>query len=184
MGLDEFINGPAFVIFTTGIGFAMLVMGRQIFWIFIAGLGFALGLIFGEELLSEQSQYMILFISAIIGIVGALLAYTLQRFAAGIGGFITGWYLAYIFIDYFININLGSQFNIVAPILVGFICGALIIRYFDWGVIIASSIAGSAIIVSGMRLAKNTELILLIMLAAIGITIQAIWFSQDKERRR
>lgn len=182
MGLDEFINGPAVVVFTTSIGFAMLIMGRQIFWIFIAGLGFALGLIFGDEYLSGQSQYVILFVSSLLGIVGALLAYTLQRLAAGIGGFFTGWYLAYILIDYF-DISFGYQFNIAAPIILGFICGALIIRYFDWGVIIASSVAGSAIVISGTNLTRNAELILLVMLAGIGMTIQAIWFFSDEERR-
>jgi hypothetical protein len=179
MSIDSFFDGPAIVIFTTVIGFAMLVMGRQIFWIFIAGLGFALGLLFGENLISGQSQYVIFFVSSLIAIVGALLAYTLQRFAAGIGGFFTGWYLAYILIDYF-DIGLGYEFNIIAPIVLGIISGALIMKYFDWGVIIASSIAGSAIVVSGMRLTRNTELFLMIMMAIIGMVIQGIWFMQDQ----
>jgi len=179
MNIDNFIDGPAIVLFTTVIGFAMLVMGRQIFWIFIAGLGFALGLLFGDSFISSQSQVVIFFVSSIIAIVGALLAYTLQRFAAGIGGFFTGWYLAYIFIDYF-NIGLGYEFNVIAPIIIGLICGVLIMKYFDWGVIIASSIAGSAIVVSGMKLARNTELFLLIMMAIIGMVIQVIWFMQDR----
>jgi hypothetical protein len=179
MGIDNYIDGSAVIIFTTGIGFAMLVMGRQLFWIFIAGLGFALGLLFGEQFVSGQSQLTIFFISTVIAIVGALLAYTLQRLAAGIAGLITGWYLTLILMGYF-GFSFGHSFNIVFPIIVGLICGIFIMKFFDWGVIIASSVAGSAIIISGMNLARNVELGLLIMFALAGMVIQGIWFMQDE----
>ena len=179
MNIDFFSGDPAIVIFTTIIGFAMLVMGRQIFWIFIAGLGFAFGLLFGGEFYSGQSQYMIFLVSTLIAIAGALLAYTLQRLAAGIGGFVTGWYLTFILIGYF-GIQLGYQAGIVVPVIVGLTCGLLIMKFFDVGVIIASSVAGSAIIISGMSLARNVELALLIMFAVVGIVIQGIWFMQDR----
>ncbi len=169
---------PGLILLTTLIGFSILVMGRQILWIFIAGLGFALGLFLSSQYYNTQFEWEILLISSIVAVVGALLAYTVQRFAAGIAGFATGWLLSIVLLSYF-NLNLG-QIELLIPYIVGIISGVLLMIFFDWGVIIASSLAGSAIVVSGMSLSQNVELLLLIMFALIGMTIQAIWFIQEK----
>jgi len=166
------------LILTTIIGLAILVMGRQIFWVFIAGLGFALGLLISTQFYNAQYEWQILLISTLVAIVGAILAYTVQRLAAGIAGLATGWYLTIVIINY-LNPHLG-QFESLIPYIVGIICGILLFFFFDWGVIIASSFAGSAIIVSGITLAGNVEMALLVMFAVIGIAIQAIWFMQEK----
>ncbi len=170
------------LILTTLIGFVVLIMGRQIFWVFIAGLGFALGLIYGEQYYAGQPDWMLLLISSIIAILGAVLAYTLQRLAGAIAGFVTGWYLTNLLTGY-LRVDLG-QFDIIAPIIVGIICALLIMVFFDWSVIVISSLAGSAIIVSGMRLPGQTELALLITFALVGMFIQAIWFIQEDSRGR
>jgi hypothetical protein len=162
----------------TILGFAVLVMGRHIFWVFIAGLGFAVGLYFTSQYYSTLPEWQILLISSIVAALGALLANTVQRLSAGIAGFATGWYLTILLLGYF-NPNLG-QIEILLPYIAGIISGGLLMAFFDWGVIIASSLAGSAIIVSGMSLARNVELILLIMFALLGMAIQAIWFMQDR----
>ena len=169
---------PALLILTTMIGFAMLVMGRQIFWIFIAGLGFALGLLISTQFYNAQFEWQILLISTGVAIIGAILAYTVQRLAAGIAGLATGWFISLVVFSYF-NLNLG-QLESVIPYILGIIGGILLFLFFDWGVIVASSLAGSAIIVSGMTLSRNVELALLVMFALIGIAIQSIWFIQEK----
>ena len=169
---------PALLILTTMIGLAVLVMGRQIFWIFIAGLGFALELLISTQFYDAQFEWEVLLISTVVAVVGAILAYTVQRFAAGLAGFATGWFLTIVVLSYF-NLNLG-QIESLIPYIVGIISGILLIFFFDWGVIIASSLAGSAIIVSGMSLAGNAELALLLMFSVVGIVIQAIWFMQEK----
>lgn len=175
----QFSSGdPALIILTTSIGFAVLIMGRQIFWVFIAGLGFALGLLLSSQLSSSLLEWQILLISSLVAAVGALLAYTVQRLAAGIAGFATGWYLTLVLLGYF-SLNLG-QIESLIPYIIGIISGLLLMMYFDWGVIIASSLAGSAIIASGIALAQNVELVLLFMFTLLGIAIQAIWFMQEK----
>jgi hypothetical protein len=156
----------------------MLVMGRQIIWVFIAGLGFFLGLLFSSQFYDAQFGWQTLLISAGIAIVGALLAYTVQRLAAGIAGLATGWYLSMLVLNY-INLDLG-QFESVIPYIIGIISGILLFLYFDLGVIIASSLAGAAIIISATSLSRNVEAALLVMLALIGIVIQSIWFMQEK----
>jgi hypothetical protein len=178
MDFQQFTDFPALILLTTAIGFAVLVMGRQMLWVFIAGLGFALGLLLSSQIFDVQFGWEILLISSIVAVVGALLAYTVQRLAAGIAGFATGWYLSIVLLGYFES-NI-EQIESVLPIIVGIVSGLLLFMFFDWGVIIASSLAGSAIIVSGMTLFRNVELALLIMFALVGIAIQAIWFLQEK----
>ena len=178
MNIQFVSDDPALLLLTTFIGFAVLVMGRQILWIFIAGLSFALGLLLTSQFYNAQFEWEVILISSIIAVVGALLAYTVQRLAAGIAGFATGWLLSVVIIGY-LNLNLG-QIESLIPFIFGIICGALLLFFFDWGVIIASSLAGSAIIVSGISLTRNLELILLIMLTLVGIAIQTIWFLQEK----
>ena len=102
----------------------------------------------------------------------------MQRLTAGLAGLATGWYLTLLLLGYF-SLDLG-RIEPVIPYIVGVIMGALLMIFFDWGVIIASSLAGSAIIASGMTLAPNIELTLLIMFSLLGIAIQAIWFMQEK----
>lgn len=169
---------PALILLTTLIGFAVLVIGRQILWVFIAGLGFVLGLYISSQIYNFEFGWQAIMVSTLIAMVGAVLAYTVQRFAAGIAGFGTGWYVSIILLDY-VNISLGT-FAVAIPVLVGIITSILLVFYYDWGVIVASSVAGSAIVVSGMTLSRTAELAMLIMLAIIGMAIQAIWFLQER----
>jgi hypothetical protein len=167
------------VILTTMIGFAVLVIGRHLFWVFVSGLGFVLGLIYGGQYLNTQPQWMILLLSAIIALLGALLAYTLQRAAAGLIGYATGWYLAVIITRY-LSLDLGD-FERAVPIIIGVISGLLIMRYFDWGAIILSSLAGAAIIVSGMTYNNRVEMIMLGSLTLLGVMIQGMFYFQEDE---
>jgi hypothetical protein len=172
------VENSWFFLITTIVGFSVLIMGRQIFWIFIAGLSFILGLLLSSQFYDAQFDWRVILISSIAAALGALLAYTVQRVAAGIAGFATGWYMTIVLMGYF-SLHLG-QIGTLIPYIVGIISGILLMRYFDWGVIIASSLAGSAIIVSATNFVRNIELALIIMLALLGIAIQAIWFMQEK----
>jgi hypothetical protein len=163
------------------IGFAVLVMGRQIFWVFVAGLGFALGVVFGEQFYSGQPEWIILVIGTLAGVLGALLAYNLQRLAGVIAGFAAGWYLTNLLSTY-TGIQL-SQYDYLLPIIIGVICSISMVVFFDWSAILLSSFAGSAIIIEGMNFTYRTELIILIAFAFLGVVIQAIWFIQEDEQR-
>ena len=171
-------DNSSFFLLTTMIGFSILIVGRQIFWVFIAGISFILGLLYSSQFYGGQFDWRVILISSSVAALGALLAYTVQRVAAGIAGFATGWYLTIVVMGYF-SLHLG-QIGAMIPYIVGIICGVLLMMNFDWGVIIASSLAGSAIIISGVNFAPNVELPLIIMLALLGMAIQAIWLVQEK----
>jgi hypothetical protein len=134
-------------------------------------------MIYGDQYLIGQPSWMILLISSVLALLGAILAYTIQRLAAGIAGFATGWFLTNYLLAYF-QVDL-DQYEVLVPIIVGIICSILIMSFYDWGVIILSSIAGSAIIVSGMSFAPRIEIAMLISFALIGMLVQAIIYFQE-----
>ena len=65
-------------------GVLLLFLGRKLFWLFVAVVGFLIGMTFAPELLPNQPDSVILTISLIVGLLGALLAALLRK-AAEIG---------------------------------------------------------------------------------------------------
>ena len=118
------------LIVTTIVGLAVLLIGRQLFWVAVAGLGFIIGLTYTSQYF-QGSPYLILLISLGVGVVGAFLAYSLERAAAGLVGFLAGWYLMIQFLD-IISWN-PSRGIIIFQVIGGFIGLGLILVFFDEG---------------------------------------------------
>ena len=75
-----------------GVGVLLLLMGRKLFWISVAALGFIIGMTYAPRFFPDQPQSVIVIISLIIGLLGALITSMVQRFAIGISGFAAGAY--------------------------------------------------------------------------------------------
>jgi len=162
---------------TVFIGFAMLTMGRQFFWIVVSGLGFILGINYASQFI-QGSVPTILLVSLGIGAVGALLAFLLQRAAASLAGFLAGWYLTTILIQN-LKVNLG-EFSWAVALMGGIIGVILIALLFDWSLILLSTTAGAALIVDSMRFAPKVNNSIFIILIVLGFLIQGILLAQEK----
>ena len=88
-------------------GILLLFLGRKLFWLFVAVVGFLVGMTFAPELLPNQPDSVILVISLITGLLGALLAAMLQKLAVALAGFAAGGYIVYYLLE-FIAVNLGD----------------------------------------------------------------------------
>src|SRR6267154_5152364 len=77
------------------IGVAILLFGRRLFWLFVAALGFAVGLEIAAYFMREPPQWMTLLVALGCGVIGALLAILLQKLAIAIAGFIAGGRIAW-----------------------------------------------------------------------------------------
>jgi hypothetical protein len=166
------------LIFSAFIGFAILILGRQLFWVSIAGLGFVLGMNYAIQFF-QGSPEIILMVSLAAGIVGAILGYALQRAAAGLVGFLAGWYLTSILINT-INLNIGEYWFILT-IIGGLIGVGLISVLFDWSLILLSSLAGASIISQSMQFIPAINTGIFIILFILGVTIQWILFANEKD---
>ncbi len=159
------------------IGFAILILGRQLFWVSIAGLGFVLGMNYAMQYF-QGSPEIILLVSLAAGIVGAILGYALQRAAAGLVGFLAGWYLASTLIG-ILKVNIG-EYTFILTILGGIIGFGLISLLFDWSLILLSTLAGSTIITQSLQFNSQIRTAVFIILFLLGFIIQVILYINEK----
>src|SRR6185436_7830479 len=76
------------------LGAALLLFGRKLFWLFVAALGFAIGLQLAPHLSQNPPLWLSLFLSLGLGLAGILLALLLQKLAMALGGFLAGGSIA------------------------------------------------------------------------------------------
>jgi MFS family permease len=151
-------------------GLLLLFLGRKAIWMFVAIVGFLLGVKYAPQLLPDQSQSVILTVSLIAGLLGALLAVLLQKFAVGLTGLLAGGYVTY----YFLQTNaaaLGqSQWILIA---LGALVGAILAgSLFDWAMILVTSVTGAVLIDQGLNIQNAYSYIVIIGLVLLGIIVQ------------
>ncbi|MFN2155172.1 MAG: hypothetical protein ACK2UX_08035, partial [Anaerolineae bacterium] len=56
-----------------GVGAALLLLGRRLYWLFVAGAGFVIGATLSAELLQAESAWMRLLAAIAAGLVGLML---------------------------------------------------------------------------------------------------------------
>lgn len=152
------------------LGAALLTLGRRLFWLFVAAIGFVAGLRFANELLTDQPAWVGIMLGLIVGLVAAGLAVLFQRFAIGLAGFLAGAYVLLAVLEIF-GLE-GSTWTLVA-LLAGGIAGALLMfALFDWALILLSSITGADLIVGEIG-PESLSTLWLLVLVVLGIVIQA-----------
>ncbi|MBI5651546.1 MAG: DUF4203 domain-containing protein [Chloroflexi bacterium] len=159
-------------------GAAMLIFGRQLFWLFVGGTGFIVGAEIATRIVRTQNEVMILVIALGVGILGALVAIFLQQFAVAVAGFFAGGLIAVNLLDAF---NLDATMILALAFIIGGIVGtALVVALFDWALITLSSIAGASLITRTLDLGGGIAIGAFIALVVIGIAIQAGLLSRKK----
>ena len=77
------------------VGAALVFFGRRLFWLFVAGVGFVVGMMLATDWLGSDAGLLNFLIALGVGVIGALLSVFLQRMAFALAGFLSGGYLAY-----------------------------------------------------------------------------------------
>jgi len=157
------------------LGGVLLVLGRKLFWLFVAGVGFAVGMFATPLLLPDAPQGVTIAVAVALAVLGALLAITMQKIAIGLVGFSAGGLIA-LWLLRALALDLGSIQWLV--FIGGGILGALLLAtLFDWGLILLSSLVGANLLVSGvgglMSLPENLLLIIFLVVFGLGVLIQA-----------
>ena len=163
------------------VGAAILLLGRKLFWLFVAAIGFALGAEIAPQIIHQPAPLITLLVAVALGILGALLAVLLQKFAIAASGFLAGGWFAiglYAFLA-------GHARNVEIVFLVGGILGAiLLLALFDWALILFSSVAGARFIATAIALSQITRTILFLLLVVIGIAVQSSMLSPARRSAR
>ena len=152
------------------VGIALLILGRKLFWLFVACVGFAVGFTYAQQLWGTQSALMILVIALVLGLIGALLAIFLQRVAIGLAGFVAGGYITVAVMN-LIGLE-GDPFLWLLYVIGGIIGALLLFFMFDWALIALSSIIGAALIIQQLEFSPTLKMTLFFGLLLAGFVFQ------------
>lgn len=164
------------------IGLFLIFIGRRLFWLFVACVGFTVGYHVAHNVLAVQSPVLILAASILSGLAGAVIAIFFQKTAILIAGFSAGGYF---------TLSLCSRFfNWPGPwvwllVIIGGIAGAVILFFiFDWALIFLSSLTGATLIVQTTALNPWVDTALFLVLFSVGIAFQTKTTATDKKHRK
>jgi hypothetical protein len=153
------------------IGVAVLLFGRRLFWLLVAAVGFAAGVELAPWLVHEPSPLLVITAALVLGFVGALLAFFLQKIAIAVVGFVAGGRLAVAIVAAFVVQHEGS---FALTFLIGGVIGALLfLLLFDWALIVLSSMVGAYMITNAITLPQVGATILFLVLTIVGVIVQA-----------
>jgi hypothetical protein len=153
------------------IGVVILLFGRKLFWLCVAGVGFLAGVELAPHLVTQPSPLLQLGIAIVLGLLGALLAFLLQKIAVAIVGFLAGGKLAgAIAAAFFVHY---SHYSTIIFVVGGIIGAILLLFLFDWALIVVSSLIGAHLIQNAIVLPPSGSTIVFLALAVIGMVVQA-----------
>ncbi|GAB4503097.1 MAG: hypothetical protein Fur0043_00890 [Anaerolineales bacterium] len=151
------------------IGAALLLAGRKVFWLFIAGAGFVAGFSLATRLL-RGPDWLTFLVGLGIGLLAALVAVFAQHFALTLAGFLAGGYIAMYFLP-LLHLDRG-WLTWLAFLLGGIIGVFLVSALLDWALIILSSLAGASLITQTLDWQRGLDFLTFVVLAAVGIAVQ------------
>lgn len=156
------------------LGISLLFFGRRLFWLFVAVAGFIAGITLAPQLISSQSELVILFIAIIFGIIGAFLAIFLEGIAILIAGFLAGGYLMTTLVA---SLGVSVSADPSMSYIIGGIIGLLLVAvFFGWAIIILSALLGAQIIMPALHVSESIHWGVFLVLVVVGIAVQAgIW---------
>jgi uncharacterized membrane protein YeaQ/YmgE (transglycosylase-associated protein family) len=158
------------------VGVALLLFGRRLFWLFLAGTGFAIGAWLSVVFLEGQSDSVKLGAALALGVLGALVAFKAQKMAVGLGGFLAGAYVGNALWTAF-------QFPVpgwVAPIVGGVVGAILLAALFNWTLIVLSSLLGAALVYQNVALAPPWPVVAFFALLVLGLSVQSRQYARRK----
>jgi len=157
------------------VGVLLLVLGRRLYWLFVAAVGFLYGLELAPRLLPGQSQTMIVIIALGLALLGALLAVVATKVALGVTGFVAAGGIAAVLLQ---HLTIESGVIVLGIYFIAGIVGAvLFLLLFNAALIVLSSLAGAYLVVLGAEqlrlISPASETALVIVLTVVGIVVQA-----------
>ena len=158
-------------------GAILLFAGRKIFWLFVAGVGFMVGMTLAANTFNGP-EWLNVTVGLVVGLIAALLAVFVQHFAIGLAGFLAGGYIALQILP---MLNLEGGWTTWLAFIIGGILGVILVSaVLDWALIILSSLAGSSLLIEAIELPQVVSVLVFIVLVAVGVSMQAKDLKREK----
>lgn len=150
-------------------GAVLLLFGRRLYWLALAGLGFLLGTVLAPKYL-EVSGEIELVVAVVAGVAGAVFAVFAKKLAVSLTGFALGGVLAYYVALHWAE-SLAYQIWWVA--FLGAVLGLCFAAFvFDAALVVTSVAAGAMLVTRGLSLDRQQEIWVFLVLAVVGLVIQ------------
>jgi len=160
------------------VGALVLLFGRRLFCLFVAAVGFWIGFEATPHLMQNPPPWLALAVAVGLGLLGALLAFLLQKVAIAIAGFLVGGHVALSLLAAFVNTH--ASYSGIAFVVGGILGTILLLALFDWALIVFSAIVGAELIISHLHIPQAGATILLLGLTTLGILVQAALFRRRR----
>ncbi|HNR52164.1 MAG: hypothetical protein BWZ01_00744 [Deltaproteobacteria bacterium ADurb.BinA179] len=152
-------------------GICLVMLGRRLYWLFVGLLGFLYALLIVPQFLHGQPGWVVVAAALGAGTLGGILAVFFQRLVIGFAGFFAGGYLAFSLLTLF---HLASgRIVLIISAIVGALCAVLFAVFFDWSLIITSSLIGSVLITRSLHEGLAATVAIFAVLAVAGVVVQA-----------
>ncbi|MEJ5197401.1 MAG: hypothetical protein WHX53_00615 [Anaerolineae bacterium] len=157
------------------VGGILLIAGRRLFWLFVAGVGFVVGLGLARRALPGRPEVLTLVVALFIAFLGALLALFAQKVAISVVGFFAGgWLLLWVARGLIGDAGILSW----AAFIIGGIIGVVLLtNLFEWGLIILSALVGASLLTDALiRLwppSVGYSFLVYLLVFGVGVLIQA-----------
>jgi len=165
------------------IGIALLLLGRKLFWLFVAGIGFVVAMDLVLRLFAGRQAGGVTLIALIVGLIAgvicALLAIFLQRAAVGIVGFLAG---GYVVLSLFDILQLGDMTVLAwALVFVGGIVGVILaLVVFEWALIVLSSLSGAGLIAQSVGVGRPLAALIFVAALIVGLVAQGRMLRKER----
>ena len=156
------------------VGLLLLLLGRRLFWLFVAVIGFVAGVAAAPFILPHQTELFTLVVGLSLGLLGALLAIFLQKISISLAGFAGGGYTAMTLCVQLLGPAAAHNPAGWICFVIGGIIGIVLMNlFFNWALMILSSLEGAHMIVKQLPVPRHYFPYLLGALALAGIVVQA-----------
>ena len=152
------------------VGVLLLLLGRRLYWLFVGGIGFIVGLSLATGFTQRRPDGTALLIGLGAGLLGIVLALVLQRLAIVVAGFLSGAWLGVEFVRAVSAPMAGTPW---IPALVGAVVGAILAAaLFDAVLVILSSLVGAALLAELIGGRPVMRAIVFLLLVLVGVAVQ------------
>lgn len=163
------------------LGATLISVGRRLYWLFVAVVGFFVGLWLAGTLFQSAPQWLIMLLAALVGLGGAIMAVVLQRFGVGVVGFFAGALAANSLLQ-----SLAAEppaWTWIVYLVAGALGALLLSVLFDWALIVLSSLVGASLMVQALELGSPWGGVLFFSALIAGILLQGWGFRSRRTAR-
>ncbi len=156
------------------IGGVLLFLGRELNFLFSAGMAVLIGFRLTPLLPSQWPWFYSYIFIGILALIAAAIPLIHERVGYFFSGFLAGGYL---FVDY---LTPGALTVPLLPFLLGGVIGSLLIGFLtEWAVLIISCLIGAYYVTSYFTLSSTAQILITSGLFIVGALVQAVlWYMQ------